>query len=275
MPPHTAPTAVDLGARLLGRPLEHDRVLTGGQHARTVMADDAGRRVVVRTFPRGDDAVQREVAVLTLLGPLGELAPSVLAHGEVDGVPTIVTTALPGAAPADGLDPMVIAEQMGAALARIHRIAPVGLPDESRAPTRHAGRLAARAREAWERTDRTRVLTHGDFWCGNAVWDGAVLTGIVDWSGAMSAPRGVDIAWCRQDLVLLGAPDAADRFLRSYEVHAGRLIDDVHAWDLIAASRADPYVETWEPNYLGIGQSGVTAPVIRSRFDAWVRHLLG
>ncbi|MBK0296215.1 phosphotransferase, partial [Bacillus sp. S34] len=58
--------------------------------------------------------------------------------------------------------------------------------------------------------DVDRVLTHGDLWSGNTLWEGDRLTGIVDWSGAMSAPRGVDIAWCRQDLVLLGSTVAAD-----------------------------------------------------------------
>lgn len=271
----TAPALVDGAALLLGRPLTLERELTGGQHARTVLVVDGGTRAVVRGFPRSDDAVTRERAVLHRTGPLGTLAPRLLAHGEVDGHPVIVTEAVPGAAPAPDLDPVVIGEQMGTVLAAIHRLDPAGLPDDARQPLLRAGRLATTAHEAWREVDLDRVLTHGDFWSGNTVWQGDRLSGIVDWSGAMSAPRGVDVAWCRQDLVLLGSIAAADRFLAAYEAAAGRRVVDVHAWDVIAAARADTYVETWAPNYAGIGRDEVDGRLLRQRFDAWVGSLIG
>lgn len=266
---------VDTAARLLGRPLTVERELTGGQHARTVLASDGSERVVVRVFPRGDDAVARELAVMPRLGPLGRSAPGLLAQGEDDGRPVIVTEALPGGPPRPDLDPIVIGEQLGTALAAIHRLDPIGLPDDAREPSLRAGRLASTAHEAWREVDLDRVLTHGDFWSGNTVWEGDRLTGIVDWSGAMSAPRGVDLAWCRQDLVLLGSPEAADRFLIAYQAASGHRVVDVHAWDAVAAARADPYVETWAPNYAGIGRPEITGRVLRERFDAWVRTLIG
>lgn len=271
----TSPAIVAAAADLLGRPLTLDRELTGGQHARTLMAVDGDARVVVRMFPHGDDAVRREREVLRRLGPLGTLAPRLLAHGEAQGHPVIVTDAVPGGPPAPGLDPVVTGEQMGRALAEIHRLDPVDLPDESRQPTRRAGRLATSAHEAWREVDLDRVLTHGDFWSGNALWEGERLTGIVDWSGAMSAPRGVDIAWCRQDLVLLGSTAAADRFLAVYEGATGQRVRDVRAWDVIAAARADAYLETWAPNYAGIGRPEIDGRLLRSRFDTWVGSLIG
>ena len=271
----TSPALVSAAADLLGRPLTLDRELTGGQHARTLMVVDGDARAVVRMFPRGDDAVRRECEVLRRLGPLGPLAPRLLAHGAAQGHPVIVTDAVPGGPPAPGLDPVVIGERMGTALAAIHDLDPVGLPDESRQPTRSAGRLATTAHEAWREVDLDRVLTHGDFWSGNTLWEGDRLTGIVDWSGAMSAPRGVDIAWCRQDLVLLGSTVAADRFLDAYESTTGRRVRDVRAWDVIAAARADAYVETWAPNYAGIGRPETDGRLLRSRFDAWVGSLIG
>lgn len=271
----TAPTLVAAAADLLGRPLVLERELTGGQHARTVMVVDGDAHAVVRMFPRADDAVVREREVLRRLGPLGPLAPRLLASGDVHGHPVIVTEAVPGGPPAPDLDPLAIGEQMGVALAAIHRLDPVGLPDDDRQPTLRAGRLATSAHEAWREVDLDRVLTHGDFWSGNTVWEGERLTGIVDWSGAMSAPRGVDLAWCRQDLVLLGSPQAADRFLAAYQDASGRRVHDVLAWDVIAAARADAYVETWAPNYDGIGRPDVDGRVLRQRFDAWVGSLIG
>ncbi|WP_420369317.1 phosphotransferase [Curtobacterium sp. L1-20] len=271
----TVPDVVAAAARLLGRPLALVCELTGGQHARTLLADDGAVRVVVRVFPRADDAVARELAVLARLGPLGRLAPAALAHGDLDGHGVIVTEAVPGGPPSPTLDPVVIGEQLGVALAAVHRLDPSGLPDDVREPTLRAGRLAASAQEAWREADLDRVLTHGDYWSGNTVWEGDRLAGVVDWSGARSAPRGVDLAWCRQDLVLLGSPEAADRFLTSYEGALGRRVLDVHAWDVVAAARADTYVETWAPNYAGIGRPEIDARVLRARFDAWVGSLIG
>src|SRR4051812_18814460 len=112
-------------------------------------------------FPRGDDSVARELAVLARLGPLGRLAPADLAHGDLDGHGVIVTEAVPGGPPSPTLHPVVIGEQLGVALAAIHRLDPAGLPDENREPTNRAGRLAAVAQEAWREADLDRVLTHG------------------------------------------------------------------------------------------------------------------
>lgn len=113
------------------------------------------------------------------------------------------------------------------------------------------------------------VLTHSDFWCGNALWESERLTGVVDWSGARCGPRGVDVAWCRQDLVLLGSPEATEHFLTEYERLLGRPISDINAWDVQAAARAHDRVETWLPNYLGIGRTEITAELLRERLDAW------
>lgn len=268
-------TLVDGAALLLGRPLALVRVLTGGQHARTLLVSDGAGQAVVRSFPAGDDAVEREVVVLDRLGPLGRLAPRLLAHGAVAGRPVIVTDALPGGVPGPDLDPVVVGEQLGRVLALVHRLDPAGLPDDDRRPTRQAGRLAGAAHEAWAGADLDRVVTHGDFWSGNTLWVGDRLSGVVDWSGAMSAPRGVDVAWCRQDLVLLGSVTAADACLAAYEAASGRRVPDVHAWDVIAAARADSYVETWAPNYAGIGRPEVDGRLIRQRFDVWVDGLTG
>jgi aminoglycoside phosphotransferase (APT) family kinase protein len=274
----TSTDLVAAAADLLGRPLVLARTLTGGQHARTLLANgdgDGTDRVVVRSFPQGDDAVDREREVLHRLGPLGDLVPRLLAHGTAAGRPLIVTTAVPGTAAAPEIDLPAAAEQLGVALAAIHELDPTGLPGDDRRPVLRAGRLASAAHEAWAEADLDRVLTHGDFWSGNTLWVGDRLTGVVDWSGAMSAPRGVDIAWCRQDLVLLGSPEAADRFTAAYERAAGRRVLDVHAWDVIAAARADTYVETWAPNYAGVGRPDVDARVLRRRLDDWVASLIG
>lgn len=255
---------------LLGRRVVFDRLMPGGQHALTAVVLDEGRPLVVRRFPPGDDAVSREAAVLPRLAPLGALAPQLVAHDGDAGHPLIVTTMLDGATPPRNLEPDRIAREMARVLARIHALPGSGLPLNPVAPPTGDGPLARRSRRGWERLDTSeRVLAHTDFWSGNAVWRGASLTGVVDWSGASDGPRGVDLAWCRQDLVLLGSHDAARLLLREYESHAGIRIDDMRAWDVHAGARAEDRVETWAPNYAGIGRPHLTERVLRERLDAW------
>lgn len=171
---------------------------------------------------------------------------------------------------------------MAIALAAIHRLDGTGLrrelyevPNSGGHSTARSSELAVRAREEWRRFDTsTPVLTHFDFWCGNALWQQDGLVGVVDWSGARCAPRGLDVAWCRQDLVLLGSPSAAELFLHAYEQHSGHTVSDVRGWDIVAAAHADPEVESWAVNYRGVGRPDITAAVLRDRFDNWVADLL-
>lgn len=271
-----SPTAaIAAGSRLVSRPLRLVRELTGGQHAVTLLATDGAESYVVRAFPHASPAVSHEIEALSRLSPLGAMTPRLIAHGEESGHPVIVTAALDGDHPGPGLCPHVIAEEMAIALAAIHRLDGSGLRPEPQEPPRRSGRLAARAHEEWERLDlSTRVLTHFDFWCGNALWNGDRLVGVVDWNGARWAPRGVDVAWCRQDLVLLGSVDAADTFLQRYEERSGQAVHEMHSWDILAAERADPHVESWGASYRGIGRSDITAVVLRGRLDRWIDELL-
>ena len=268
---------MDAASNVVGRRLEFIGQLGGGEHALTVLARSAdGIEYVARLFPDGDSAVTEEVRVLARLHPLGVLAPSLVAYDEGSPVgPIIVTSRVDGGHPSPTLCTTVIAQEMAAALVRIHRLDGRGLRTAPAGPPSGDGPAAKAARARWERLDHDDpVLTHFDFWCGNALWDGAALTGVVDWSGARRGPRGIDVAWCRQDLVLLGSPTAADVFLRTYERAAGVRVDDVLDWDILAAARAESDVETWAPNYSGIGRPEITGDVLRTRLDDWIVHLL-
>ncbi|AKU16813.1 phosphotransferase family protein [Luteipulveratus mongoliensis] len=262
-------------AGLLGRPLHGATVLHGGEHAMTVAAHDGDEHYVIRAFPRGDQAVAREVEVLGRLGPLGDLVPHLVSYALDGDRPVIVTSRVAGSHPSPVLPAETLATQMAAALARVHQLSGDGLRAAPAAPPTGSGPAALAAQGFWPRLSRDEtVLTHHDFWCGNALWEGPVLTGLVDWSGARQAPRGADVAWARQDLVLLGSPAAAQVFLEEYERRAGTSLPDMHDWDVHAAAHAEDAVETWAPNYHGIGRTDLTATVLRQRLTAWIEHLL-
>jgi aminoglycoside phosphotransferase (APT) family kinase protein len=260
----------DDAAGVLQRPVELIRMLTGGTHAETALvATDAGR-IVVRRFPPGDDAVTREVRALATIRPLGSWVPRLVAYRDDPDSPLIATTVVPGAAPDPGLAVEVMALEMARALAEIHTLDGAGLPAVPRPPRPGDSVLARLAVAEWPSLDVSDpVLVHRDFWVGNALWQGESLSGVIDWPGASQGPRGVDVAWCRQDLVLLGSQGAADDFLHAYEAASGVSIPDIRAWDVQAGAHAERVVETWAPNYAGIGRPDITEAVLRRRLDAW------
>ncbi len=267
-----------VAGEFLGRRLELITRLRGGEHALTILVRGERDEYVVRLFPVGDEAGDHEVEVYGRLDDLGSRAPRLVGYtAESELGPIIITTRVPGGPPAPDAAIDTLAVELAKTLAKIHRLNGVGLAGgvgQAAGGDRSTGRRGARGL-ALGSTSEHRVLTHYDFWCGNALWEGRRLTGVVDWSGARHGPRGIDLAWCRLDLVLLGSPDAADVFLRTYQQWADlEVTEDITAWDLQAAYQADTAVETWAPNYHGIGRPELTAEVLRERLDAWSGHLI-
>lgn len=258
-------------------PVRVVRQLPGGQHAETFEISAGARRFVFRRFPTGDDAVRREAVVLGALVHLGDLVPRLIASDPDLPHPLILTSYVPGGPPAPGVDPATLASGLGRVLASIHAQDAADLPDGVPSPPTGNGTCAKTIRRAWSQLDMTElVLTHRDFWSGNTVWSGDRLTGVIDWSGAHRAPRGVDLAWCRQDLALLyGVSSVPNTFLDAYQRTAGVTVPDIRWWDIHAGARAEDRVEEWAPNYSGIGRPELSADTLRTHLDAWNDYLLG
>jgi aminoglycoside phosphotransferase (APT) family kinase protein len=269
---------ISWAAEQLGCPVRHVRQLTGGTHARTeLLATDDGREVVLRVFPAGDPAVQREIRVLPLLDGLAGLAPRLLAadpDGARTGRPTVLVSRLPGGGCLSPADPPSWARQLGHTLARIHAVpVDIELRDPLATAPSGAGPTGPAVLAHWDRlVAQPRVLTHLDYWSGNTLWVGDRLTGVVDWSGAAYAPRGFDVAWCRLDLVLLYGKDIADVFTDAYRAAAGSL-DDVELWDRNAAMHAYGQIESWAPNYTGLGRTDLDGPALRDHLTRWTATL--
>ena len=263
------------------------RALAGGTHARTCLIRTVNpeREFVLREFPPGDDAASSESRVLAALEGLDGLAPRLLASGNSDASPAgswLLISCLPGIADLSPGRPAAVAGQLGRALARIHATPRHRLAGFQSVFDRPGGSLAAVSGPAASRVTAGRelltrapaVLTHYDFWSGNTLWRGGVLTGVVDWSGGGLGPRGFDVGWCRLDLYLLYGEHTAGRFLDAYETASNSVLPDRLVWDLWAVARSCEQVESWAPNYRDLGRADLTATKLRNRHTAWTEYLI-
>jgi len=288
-PAAPSPAALRRAAGLAGpgATVRDVRALPGGTHAATflIRTTNPALEAVLREFPPGDDAPRAEARVLAALDGLGGLAPRLLAEGPGDdltGGSWLLISRLPGTAGILPARPAAWAAQLGEALARVHAASgpwlagfrdvfgrPGGSPAALSGPA--AGVVTAR----WGLlTGAPAVLTHGDYWSGNTVWERGTLTGVVDWSGGARGPRGADVGWCRLDLYLLSGEPVADTFLDAYQAASGFIMNDALTWDLWAVARSHDSVGSWVPNYRDLGRTDLTAGELRHRHRAWTDRLL-
>jgi aminoglycoside phosphotransferase (APT) family kinase protein len=199
-----------------------------------VLAD--GRELVLRRWARPgweledpDLTAAREALVLERLADTPVPAPELVA-ADTDAatcdVAALLITRVPGA-PIVGRPPV---GPLLAALAEIHAVDPAGIPRFRR--YYEPGRLAvpswAADRGVWERAiavahERPPVLPerfiHRDFHPGNTLWEGAELTGIVDWTTGSRGPGAVDLGHLRWNLVVDHGQRVADALLPHPEHH--------------------------------------------------------
>ena len=95
-----------------------------------------------------------------------------------------------------------------------------------------AGRVAWRA--AVDRVGTGLVGTesrfiHRDYHPLNVLWDGASVSGVIDWANVCVGPIEVDVSRCRVNIALVAGLEGADRFLTELG-DLGRDYD--RAWDL-------------------------------------------
>ena len=89
------------------------------------------------------------------------------------------------------------------------------------------------------------ALVHIDYWSGNILWDQGAISAVVDWEEAAQGDPGIDVAYCRMDMILSGMGEAADRFLATYEKETGRPVANLGFWELAAAVRPMLTPEGW------------------------------
>jgi aminoglycoside phosphotransferase (APT) family kinase protein len=222
-----------------------------------VLAD--GRELVLRRWARpgwdDDDpdlTAAREALVLGRLADSEVPAPELVA-ADVDAatcdVPALLITRVPGAA-FPGRPPL---GPLADALEQIHAVDPDGIPAYQRyyEPERLRVPSWADDRTVWEDAialahqpapTLPERFIHRDFHPGNTLWEGAELTGVVDWTTGSSGPAAVDLGHLRWNLVVDYGQRVADALLPHEEHHP--YYDVVTALDVLDDLPADaPHAE--------------------------------
>jgi aminoglycoside phosphotransferase (APT) family kinase protein len=231
-------------ANVIGEAITGVERLHGGVATSAHALTTATTAYVLKRFAADDgDWVQSEWDRLVLVRDAPVPTPEPVAldrDGRWFGTPALLMRRLPGVAgyPVD-------AEGLGRALALLHTTPiPDPVPDVLRLPWQWEELGRSRLR-----TSTTPVLAHCDFHPGNVLFLDGECTGVVDWSNARIAARGLDVALLRCDLAIEPGGDAPDRVLAAYEAASGVRIEDLDVWDVIAAERAidegDGWVEAW------------------------------
>lgn len=212
-------------------------------------------------YDRGEKA-RREFKTLQLLKTHGLPVPEPLYlddTGKILGSPGIVTRYMPGKLHLARPYPPQWAEILAKTLARIHTV-PINTSDTSFL-------LDANSEVLWFLNSKNSApeyisahpkgdvlwqamldylpklisvepaLVHIDYWSGNILWDEGTVSAVVDWEEAAQGDPGIDVAYCRMDMILSGMREAADTFLAAYEKQMGRPVPNLSFWELAAAVR--------------------------------------
>ena len=247
-------------------------------------ADGKPFKIVVRRYKifgdydRGEKA-RREFKTFELLNRHWVPAPEALLldeSGDVLGSPGIVTRFVEGnlmmEVPSDVMD---WAQKLAVTLAQIHSI-PCGKAEQEfllkgndeaawflkyDIPPLYMQEYPGAA-DLWHsmrdlfshlQTD-TPSLLHIDYWSGNILWHENKISAVLDWEEAAYGDPAVDVGYARMNMVLMGAPDAADEFLRVYESEMGRKIKNLGFWELAASVRPMTDPVDWNVHETGLNK---------------------
>jgi aminoglycoside phosphotransferase (APT) family kinase protein len=227
------------------------------------------RYAIFGDYDRGEKA-RREFKTLQLLKRHGLPAPDPLYlddTGAILGSPGIVTRYASGRLIMERPYPVQWAETLAKTLARIHKV-PLNDVDNSflldgnseilwflKSTAQMQPYISAHPQGSvlWSATVEylphlvkvARALVHIDYWSGNILWDNGSVSAVVDWEEAAQGDPGIDVAYCRMDMILCGLSEAADLFLATYEQEMGRPAANLGFWELAAAVRPMFSPEGW------------------------------
>jgi aminoglycoside phosphotransferase (APT) family kinase protein len=310
---HPTPTRHDL-TRAMQPVIPGGRVLrawplTGGISAQMMAVEVADRqgqrhRLVVRLRAVGTPAqdaavVAREGRLVAILQHTDVAAP-VLRHVDVSGRilpgPYLILEHIRGHIDLNPGDPIVYAQRLAEALARIHAVAiegadlsfmpraPHDCPEVGRQSVASEPQIGSGAiREAMAALGpppraQTPVLLHGDFWPGNVLWRGGRLAAVIDWEDALVGDPMIDLAITRLELAWILGLDAMDALTARYRALRTVNDDALVYWDLCAALRfmrlAGGQLDQWARFFWPYGRRDITAQTIRRDYGRFVERAI-
>ena len=235
------------------------------------------------------DVPEHEAANLARLLGSGLPVPEVIASdldGSQCGVPALLMTRLPGKVNLTPVDFDAWLRQLAGLLPRLHAISPEGhrwrhLPYNNLSTLQppvwtkrpqawaEAIRIGRGPRPAFE----PRFI-HRDFHPVNLLFEGEMLSGVVDWPNACVGPAGVDVAHCRWNLAAMYGLPAADRFLDLCREVMGAYWSYDPFWDLMSILDGPPGDMEVYPAWPGFGLCGLTPDLLVERDDAYLESVL-
>jgi aminoglycoside phosphotransferase (APT) family kinase protein len=162
------------------------------------------------------------------------------AHAAATDEPALLMTRLPGRLCLQAGGRPDALRALAEMLVAIHRIAP---PERDRprsyqswaVPERRVVPAWARDPRVWQRALRRidvepppycGCFLHRDFHLGNVLFDGAAVSGVVDWVETSWGRPDLDVAHCGTALALLEGPTAGERMRTAYRAAGGGLASD-------------------------------------------------
>ena len=193
-----------------------------------------------------------EALALTLVAAAGVPAPRLHA-ADLEGAfcesPALLESWIEGEAAWRPQDLAAFLRDAAAVLVRVHAVKPADARLRRYAPYREPGPLVSPPFSTrpglWESVGEILerpapahrdTFIHRDYHPGNVLWDGARVTGVVDWATAALGPPGIDLARMRLNLAWHLGVDAADRFTAAYAAAGGDPSARHPFWDLLDAA---------------------------------------
>lgn len=253
-----------------------------------ITAGTIDREWVLRIFDNAawlaeePDLAQHESAALELAAQSGLPVPhleSADLSGEYCGHPSLLMTSLPGSVLLKPLDFQDWLRQIAEVLSPLHLVHPVDfpwhyapyndprrmIPPEWTQKSNLWQRAIEQAQEPWPVYEP--CLIHRDYHPVNLLFEGQKLSGIVDWPNACLGPAGVDVSWCRLNLVFLYGVPASEEFLRACQATSKAACGFHPFWDLLAVLEALPGPPEFYPPWQEFGMKPLPRQELIQRLE--------
>ena len=239
----------------------------------TVRAEDGSvRELVLREIDRppwsdaGAELIEREAATLIRLAASVVPAPRLVGWdpGVQSRRPSLLMTRLAGAPRL--ADPDL--EALARTLVAIHEVQPDTLPQDVEVWVDPADWRTPE----WAPADG--VFLHRDYHPGNVLFDGDVVSGVVDWVETSWGPADVDVAHCLTNLVLLCGGATAARWPAAYSVAGGKTSAQLRQWCMIDAVSMLRNLDRIVAGWTAAGRDDLTLDGVRAAMEDHLAALM-